>query len=160
LSCCLSCRQARLSHLTSRIFRYLHEEIPSLFLRISVILVRSAAVTVAGSPVLLRVTPNHARFHSRNPFTTFVVFLQSSTTCVRRYRIIYADPASGRTTRDGIGSYTLSKGEYVLIGIRGRYWRNDATTRQIFLHPKLSHSEKPHEIRTRNCAARGRFAAG
>ncbi len=59
------------------------------------------------------------------------------------------DPPSGRTTRDGIGSYTLSKAEYVLIGIRGRYWRNDATTRQIFLHPKLSHSEKPHEIRTR-----------
>ena len=50
---------------------------------------------------------------------------------------------------DGIGSYTLSNAEYVLIATKGKYWRNDATARQILLHPKLSHSEKPNEIRNR-----------
>lgn len=50
---------------------------------------------------------------------------------------------------DGIGSYTLSNAEYVLVGTKGKYWRNDATARQILLHPKLAHSEKPEEIRKR-----------
>ena len=50
---------------------------------------------------------------------------------------------------DGIGSYTLSNAEYVLVGTKGKYWRNDATPRQILLHPKLAHSEKPNEIRNR-----------
>jgi len=50
---------------------------------------------------------------------------------------------------DGIGSYTLSNSEYVLVALKGKYWRKDATARQILLHPKLSHSEKPNEIRKR-----------
>jgi N6-adenosine-specific RNA methylase IME4 len=50
---------------------------------------------------------------------------------------------------DGIGSYTLSNAEYVLVATKGKYWRNDATARQILLSPKLAHSQKPDEIRKR-----------
>ena len=50
---------------------------------------------------------------------------------------------------DGIGNYTLSNAEYVLIGLKGKYWRKDATPRQILLHPKQKHSQKPNEIRNR-----------
>lgn len=50
---------------------------------------------------------------------------------------------------DGIGSYTLSNAEYVLVATKGKYWRNDATARQILLAPKDVHSKKPDEIRKR-----------
>ena len=50
---------------------------------------------------------------------------------------------------DGIGNYTLSNAEYVLVGSRGKYWREDRTVRQILMHPKMAHSEKPKEIRNR-----------
>ena len=51
---------------------------------------------------------------------------------------------------DGIGNYTLSNAEYVLIGHKGKYWRNDASVRQILLKPKTRfHSQKPTEIMDR-----------
>jgi len=49
--------------------------------------------------------------------------------------------------KDGIGSYTLNNAEYVLLGKRGKYWRESACVKQIVLSPKLRHSEKPEKVR-------------
>lgn len=51
--------------------------------------------------------------------------------------------------KDGIGNYTLNNAEYVLLGRKGKYWRNSTKVKQILQHPKLKHSEKPSEIRRR-----------
>ena len=50
---------------------------------------------------------------------------------------------------DGIGNYTPNNAEYVLLGRKGKYWRNSTKVKQVLVHPKLSHSEKPNEIRER-----------
>ena len=44
---------------------------------------------------------------------------------------------------DGIGFYTNNNAEIVLIGRKGKYWRNERNVRQIILEPKTKHSEKP-----------------
>ena len=54
-----------------------------------------------------------------------------------------------RIRGDGIGSYTPNNAEYVLLGRKGKYWRNSTKVKQVLLHPKLRHSEKPKEIRRR-----------
>lgn len=51
--------------------------------------------------------------------------------------------------RDGIGSYTLNNAEFVLLGRKGKYWRESAKVKQIITTPKLAHSQKPAEIRDR-----------
>jgi site-specific DNA-methyltransferase (adenine-specific) len=51
--------------------------------------------------------------------------------------------------KDGIGNYTLNNAEYVLLGRKGKYWRNSTKVKQILLHQKLKHSEKPEEIKKR-----------
>jgi site-specific DNA-methyltransferase (adenine-specific) len=49
--------------------------------------------------------------------------------------------------RDGIGSYTLNNAEYVLLGKRGRYWRDSTCVKQVVCHPKMAHSRKPDCVR-------------
>jgi N6-adenosine-specific RNA methylase IME4 len=51
--------------------------------------------------------------------------------------------------KDGIGSYTLNNAEYVLLGRKGKYWRNSTLVKQIILAPKGEHSRKPLETRNR-----------
>lgn len=51
--------------------------------------------------------------------------------------------------KDGIGNYTLNNAEYILLGRKGKYWRNSTKVKQVLLHPKLKHSEKPEEIKNR-----------
>ena len=51
--------------------------------------------------------------------------------------------------KDGIGNYTLSNAEYVLLGRKGGYWRNSTKVKQILLHRKMEHSKKPDEVRNR-----------
>jgi len=51
--------------------------------------------------------------------------------------------------KDGIGNYTLNNAEYVLLGRKGKYWRNSTKVKQILLNPKMGHSKKPEEIRKR-----------
>ena len=51
--------------------------------------------------------------------------------------------------KDGIGSYTLNNAEYVLLGRKGKYWRNSTKVKQIIQTPKFEHSVKPPEIRDR-----------
>jgi len=48
---------------------------------------------------------------------------------------------------DGMGFYTLSNAEIVLIGVKGKFERKDKTIKQIILHPKSVHSKKPAIIR-------------
>lgn len=48
---------------------------------------------------------------------------------------------------DGIGSYTLNNAEFVLLGRKGKYWRNSTKVKQIIAVPKLRHSEKPAVVR-------------
>ena len=51
--------------------------------------------------------------------------------------------------REGMGYYTMSNAEFVLIGLKGKYWRNKFGVRQILFAPKTKHSAKPPEIRNR-----------
>ncbi len=51
--------------------------------------------------------------------------------------------------KDGIGNYTLNNAEYVLLGRKGKYWRNSTKVKQILQYPKLKHSVKPFEINER-----------
>lgn len=52
--------------------------------------------------------------------------------------------------KDGIGNYTPSNTEYVLLARKGKYWRNSTKVKQIILQPKpLIHSQKPDEVRKR-----------
>lgn len=50
---------------------------------------------------------------------------------------------------DGIGNYTLNNAELVLLGRKGKYWRNSTTVKQLVMTSKLAHSEKPAEVRRR-----------
>jgi site-specific DNA-methyltransferase (adenine-specific) len=50
---------------------------------------------------------------------------------------------------DGMGFYTLSNAEIVLIGIKGKFKRNRKDVKQIVLSPKWVHSKKPDEIKKR-----------
>lgn len=50
---------------------------------------------------------------------------------------------------DGLGFYTNSNAEIVLIGTRGKFVRNKKNVKQIILAPKQGHSKKPSEIRDR-----------
>lgn len=49
----------------------------------------------------------------------------------------------------GMGSYTKSNAEIVLLGMRGHIKSVDKTVPQILMHPRLGHSVKPPEIRDR-----------
>ena len=49
----------------------------------------------------------------------------------------------------GMGSYTKSNIELCLLGMRGHIKAVDKTVPQIVMHPRLGHSVKPPEIRTR-----------
>lgn len=52
--------------------------------------------------------------------------------------------------KDGIGNYTLSNAEYVLLARKGKYWRNSTKVKQIIFSPKPQiHSRKPSEVRKR-----------
>jgi len=55
----------------------------------------------------------------------------------------------GKKDREGMGYYTMSNAEFVLIGLKGKYWRNKFGVRQILFAPKTEHSKKPNEIRKR-----------
>lgn len=56
---------------------------------------------------------------------------------------------------NGMGFYTRSSIEYVVLGVRGEFKRKDASIMQLFEEPetvrlpRLRHSEKPAEIRNR-----------
>ena len=50
---------------------------------------------------------------------------------------------------DGLGNYTISNAEYVLIGRNGGYWREARNVKQVILAPKGKHSAKPEEVRDR-----------
>jgi N6-adenosine-specific RNA methylase IME4 len=50
---------------------------------------------------------------------------------------------------DGMGFYTLSNAEIVLIGVKGKFKRNRKDIKQIVLSPKWEHSKKPDEVRKR-----------
>ena len=50
---------------------------------------------------------------------------------------------------DGMGFYTLSNAEIVLIGTKGKFLRNRKDVKQIVLSPKWQHSKKPAEVRKR-----------
>ena len=50
---------------------------------------------------------------------------------------------------DGMGFYTQSNAEIVLIGTKGKFFRNKKNVKQIALYPKGVHSKKPPEIRKR-----------
>ena len=50
---------------------------------------------------------------------------------------------------DGIGSYTLNNAEFILLGRKGKYWRDSTKVKQIIFTPKLAHSEKPKQVRNR-----------
>lgn len=54
-----------------------------------------------------------------------------------------------RVRGDGIGLYTLNNAEFVLLGRKGKYWRESTKEKQILLAPKTEHSKKPEEIRKR-----------
>ncbi len=51
--------------------------------------------------------------------------------------------------KDGLGKYTISNAEYCLIGRKGKYKRESKAVQQIVQTPKLGHSKKPEEVRTR-----------
>lgn len=50
---------------------------------------------------------------------------------------------------DGIGNYTVQNAEYCLIGLKGKYWRENTGVKQVLLAPKGKHSEKPQAARDR-----------
>ncbi len=54
-----------------------------------------------------------------------------------------------RVREDGIGRYTLNNAEYVLLGRRGEYRRKSTKIKQVIMAPKVQHSRKPSEVRTR-----------
>jgi len=49
--------------------------------------------------------------------------------------------------KDGIGNYTPNNAEYVLLGRKGKYWRNSTKVKQIVMTPKTKHSRKPAQVR-------------
>ena len=56
---------------------------------------------------------------------------------------------SGEIRMDGLGNYTMSNSEICLIGKKGKIKRKNTGVKQIILHPKTRHSEKPAEARNR-----------
>ena len=50
---------------------------------------------------------------------------------------------------DGLGFYTQSNAEVVLIGVKGKFKRQKKNIKQIVLHPKSVHSKKPSVIRNK-----------
>lgn len=50
---------------------------------------------------------------------------------------------------DGLGNYTMSNCEVCLIGTKGKIKRKNTGVRQVLLHPKRTHSQKPTIIRQR-----------
>lgn len=55
----------------------------------------------------------------------------------------------GTFRKDGIGNYTLNNAEFVLLGRKGKYWRDSTKVKQIIFSLKTGHSVKPNEVRTR-----------
>jgi site-specific DNA-methyltransferase (adenine-specific) len=49
----------------------------------------------------------------------------------------------------GLGHYTNSNTEYVLLGRRGKSWRERRDVKEVIFAPRGSHSAKPPEVRTR-----------
>ena len=56
---------------------------------------------------------------------------------------------SGEIRMDGLGNYTMSNAEVCLIGKKGTISRQKTGVKQIILHQKTKHSEKPQEVRDR-----------
>lgn len=56
---------------------------------------------------------------------------------------------NGDVRMDGIGNYTMANAEICLIGKKGKYWRNKTGVKQIVLHSKTKHSQKPKEVANR-----------
>ena len=52
----------------------------------------------------------------------------------------------GRIRPDGIGRYTPNNVELVLLGKKGKYWRNSKKVKQVIMAQKTKHSEKPKEV--------------
>jgi site-specific DNA-methyltransferase (adenine-specific) len=52
----------------------------------------------------------------------------------------------GKIRPDGIGRYTPNNVEIVLLGKKGKYWRESKYVKQVILAPKTKHSEKPKEV--------------
>jgi len=46
----------------------------------------------------------------------------------------------------GLGRYTRSATEFVVLGRRGRFWRESASVYQVVTAPVGKHSEKPQEV--------------
>ena len=55
----------------------------------------------------------------------------------------------GRIRMDGLGNYTMSNCEICLIGKKGKISRQSTGIKQIILHQKMKHSQKPIEARYR-----------
>ncbi len=49
----------------------------------------------------------------------------------------------------GLGRYTRSASEFVILGRRGKYWRESSNVRQVVEAPVGRHSEKPREVHDR-----------
>jgi N6-adenosine-specific RNA methylase IME4 len=49
----------------------------------------------------------------------------------------------------GMGHYTRSNAEYVLLGIKGRMKRESTTVHSVLMAPMIKHSAKPRKIRER-----------
>jgi site-specific DNA-methyltransferase (adenine-specific) len=56
---------------------------------------------------------------------------------------------NGGIRMDGLGNYTMSNAEICLIATKGKVHRENTGVKQIILHQKTRHSEKPAEVRTR-----------
>lgn len=55
----------------------------------------------------------------------------------------------GQGLYSGLGSYTCSNCEYVLLGVKGHPVRREKSVKQVLLYRRMRHSEKPEEIRRR-----------
>lgn len=49
----------------------------------------------------------------------------------------------------GMGNWTRSNAEFCLLGVRGRPKRMSASVHQVVVAPRLAHSAKPPEVRTK-----------
>lgn len=56
---------------------------------------------------------------------------------------------NGEIRMDGLGFYTMSNAEIVLIGTKGKFKRENTGVKQIVLYPRTTHSSKPPEVRNR-----------
>ena len=62
---------------------------------------------------------------------------------------------NGGVRFDGLGNYTMSNAEVCLIATKGKVKRKNTGVKQIVLHQKTKHSEKPSEVRDRIIALMG-----